>query len=128
MSNTCCPTSTCCIGTVTKAPGDRLKVRIDMSDWVAAGGSILTTSFTATIIDMATNTTAPPPPAGVGIVAGSVSLENTDDLANAVLAFGVEGGTDGNTYRIDASISVRDCTGFEEVKEFCVLVQVAGVA
>lgn len=125
----CCPPMPCCVGTVTKAPGDRLKVRIDMSEWIAAtGGTIVLSGFSYSVWDIGANAAASPPPSGVGVIAGSETIEQNEDGLNAILAFGIEGGTDGNSYRIDATVTVRDCQGFDEVKEFCVLVQVAGIA
>ena len=128
MSTSCCnvPAACCCVGEVDKKPGEVIRITLDLCQWVDGGGTILTgpTDFAVSVWDVTDDTAAPAAPAGVGMVANSVSTGRNEEGDHCLLHFGIEGGTSGHSYRLDFTARVRDCNGFVETIENCVMVRV----
>jgi len=125
---TCCNTdpTCCCVGDIDKKPGEVLAVTLDLSQWVGENGTILTNAgdYSFTVYDVTNDAAAPAPPAGVGVVANSVTVGRDDDGVPGLLMFGIEGGTAGTVYRIDFELRIRDCNGFVQVIQNCITVRV----
>jgi len=129
MGNPCCnhdSAGCCCAGDIDKRPAERILLSLGLADWVAGGGTILTGAgdFTATVFDVTNDQPAPAAPAGVAVVADSLSIGRDLDGEPTVLSFGIEGGTEGVSYRIDFTAKIRDCSGFVQVVQNCVMVRV----
>lgn len=129
MGNPCCnhdAAGCCCAGDLDKRPGEVLLVSLDMADWVNGSGTILTGAgdFTVSVWDVTNDAAAPAAPAGVGMVADSVSTSRGSDGEASLLNFGIEGGTEGVAYRIDFTAKIRDCNGFVQTVQNCVMVRV----
>lgn len=131
---TICAPVACCCDEWTIGPGLTLPLYIDWSIWLASLSGFKLNSITAADLTKIANPAVPAPPEELELVSGrdppptSGNPGFTEILANGTVTLNiVQAGADvtvGNLYRLDLTVSARDCDCRTIVLKYCVTIYI----